>query len=117
MYGDEHVFHSADSYNIESPSQEQNTCIPIEFLHDLNVSGLPIAQLQLKIGCPVIILRNIDTKRGLCNGTRATVTGMSQRVIEVRLLGGDHDGETALLPRITLSPTLSGMDFAIKLNR
>ena len=42
---------------------------------------------------------------------------MSQRVIEVRLLGGDHDGETALLPCITLSPTLSGMDFAIKLNR
>jgi ATP-dependent exoDNAse (exonuclease V) alpha subunit len=42
---------------------------------------------------------------------------MSTRVLEVRLISGDHAGETALIPRITLSPSVSGLDFAIKLKR
>jgi hypothetical protein len=42
---------------------------------------------------------------------------MSNRLLEIRLLTGDHSGETALIPRITLSPSLTGLDFAIKLNR
>ncbi|XP_023730507.1 uncharacterized protein LOC111878236 [Lactuca sativa] len=55
-----------------------------EFLHDkfdtnlyspdvltgLKVSGLPNHKLILKIGVPVMLLRNIDQKNGLCNGTR-----------------------------------------------
>jgi ATP-dependent exoDNAse (exonuclease V) alpha subunit len=89
----------------------------VVFLHSLNASGLPIADLHLKVGCPVIILHNIDSKRGLCNGTRTTIVQMSNRLLEIRLITGDHAGETALIPRITLSPSLTGLDFAIKLNR
>ena len=89
----------------------------MEFLHGLNPTGLPLAQLTLKIGCPVILLRNIDKKRGLCNGTRGTVLRMSNRLLEIRVISGDHAGETALIPRISLSPSLTGLDFAIKLNR
>ena len=115
--GDEHMYCSADSYSIESPDQQQNLDVPVEFLHTLNASGLPIAHLRIKIGCPVIILRNIDSKRGLCNGTRATILNITNRLLEIRLIGGDHAGEIALLPRISLSPSITGMDFAIKLNR
>jgi hypothetical protein len=42
---------------------------------------------------------------------------MSNRVLEVHLLGGDHNGEIAMIPRITLSPSLTGIDFAINLKR
>lgn len=115
--GEERIYFSADSYSIESPSQQQNPDIPVEFLHTLNASGLPVAELHLKQGCPIIILRNIDTKRGLCNGTRATITHMTNRVLDICLLTGDHAGETALIPRISLSPSLTGLDFAIKLSR
>ena len=115
--GVEKVYTSADSYTMDTPTQQDNLNLPVEFLHSLNASGLPIAHLRLKNGCPVIILRNIDSKRGLCNGTRATIVRMSPRIVEVRLIGGDHDGEIALLPRITLSPSLTGLDFAIKVNR
>jgi hypothetical protein len=115
--GLERSFHSADSYSIESPSQIQNRDILVEFLHTLNVSGLPVSHLCLKIGCPILILRNIDTKCGLCNGTRTTILHMSNRVLEIRLLNGDHAGEHALIPRITLSPSLTGLESAIKLNR
>ena len=89
----------------------------MEFLHNLNASGLPLSHLHLKIGCPILILRNIDNKRGLCNGTRATVLHMCHRVLEVQLIGGDHNGEIALIPQITLSPTVSGLNFSIKLKR
>jgi ATP-dependent exoDNAse (exonuclease V) alpha subunit len=115
--GHEHTYTSADSYTMESPTACENNDVPVEFLHSLNASGLPIAHLTLKVGCPIIILRNIDSKRGLCNGTRATIIQMSNRLLEIRLITGDHAGETALIPRITLSPSLTALDFAIKLNR
>jgi hypothetical protein len=115
--GEAKTFSSADTYSFESPEREENDNIPLEFLHGLNPTGLPLAQLTLKIGCPVILLRNIDKKRGLCNGTRGTVLRMSNRLLEIRVISGDHAGETALIPRISLSPSLTGLDFAIKLNR
>ena len=110
-------FDSADSCSLEPASSQDFNNVPVEFLHTLNASGLPIAHLQLKIGCPIILLRNIDTNRGLCNGTRATVLETTNRVLSVRLLSGDHAGETALIPRITLTPSLTGIDCAIKLAR
>jgi hypothetical protein len=116
--GDERTYFSADSYSLEGPAAEENyTNIPVEFLHTLNASGLPIAELRLKVGCPIILLRNLNPKQGLCNGTRATVVRMSNRLLEIRLLTGDHAGEIALIPRITLSPSLTAVDFTIKLNR
>ena len=39
-------------------------------LNGLNLSGLPKRKLILKVGIPVMLLRNIDQKNGLCNGTR-----------------------------------------------
>jgi ATP-dependent DNA helicase PIF1 len=100
--------------------------VPVEFLNSLNASTgrLPIANLELKGGCPVKLLRNPDNKRGLCNGSRATVMSMSNRVLQVRLLGGDHDGEIAFkfiptggFPRITLSPSIRGVQFTVHLKR
>ena len=115
--GEEHIYDSADSYSIDSPSAAQNTNVPVEFLHSINASGLPLSHLALKKGCPVLILRNIDVSRGLCNGTHATVLHMTNRIVEVLLLNGDHAGEAALIPRITISPSVTGIDSTIKLNR
>jgi ATP-dependent exoDNAse (exonuclease V) alpha subunit len=87
----------------------------VEFLNSLNASGLPIANLELKQGCPIILLQNLDNKHGLCNGMRATITHMSNRVLQVRLLGGDHDGDIAFIPRITLLPSIHGVQFTVHL--
>jgi ATP-dependent exoDNAse (exonuclease V) alpha subunit len=71
---------------------------PPEVLHSATPSGFPQAHLKLKIGCPVIVLRNLHSEEGICNGSRGIVTRISTRVVEVLL----HGGETCLVPRIKL---------------
>jgi len=87
--------------------------LPIKFLNSLNASRLPVANLELKAECPVILLCNLNNKHSLCNGTRATIMHMSNHVLQVRLLGGDCNGEIAFVPWITLSPSIHGLDFTV----
>jgi hypothetical protein len=42
---------------------------------------------------------------------------MSNRILQVRLLGGDHDGQIMFIPRIMLSPSIHGIDFTVHLKR
>lgn len=118
MAGDEYTFHSADKVVHEqgADGDEDEQPIPVEFLRSIESSSLPPGELNLKLGCPLILLRNLAPSRGLCNGTRMILQRMSDRVLEVRLVGGDHDSEIALIPRITLTPP-STADFAFKFNR
>jgi hypothetical protein len=113
--GDVHTFPSADIQVIEWGAEHSANVVPVEFLNSLNASGLPIANLELKQGCPIILLRNLDNKCGLCNGMRATITHMSNRVLQVHLLGGNHNGNITFIPRITLPPLIHGVQFAIHL--
>jgi ATP-dependent exoDNAse (exonuclease V) alpha subunit len=62
-----------------------------------------------------MILRNLDPSNGLCNGTRAIIMRMSQRVLQVRLLTGDFAGHEMLIPRTSLTST--DEDFPFTLNR
>jgi len=50
-------------------------------------------------------------------GTRATIMCMSIRLLEICLISRDHAGETALIPQISLSLSLSGLGSANKPNR
>jgi len=73
--GDEMVYHSFDSA-IDYP----HNYYPSEFLNTLTPNGLPPHMLKLKIGCPIILLRNIDPANGLCNGTRLVVRGFVKKL-------------------------------------
>ena len=111
--GDAQKFISADS--IESRGDEQETILyPVEYLNAINASGLPLAELTLKIGCPLIILRNLNPGQGVCNGTRGVLTKMTRRVLEVRLLSGDNAGQCFFIPRITLSPSDLQLPFQLR---
>ncbi len=46
---------------------------PSEFLNTLEVSGMPSHKLLLKIGAPMMLLRNLDPSVGLYNGTRLII--------------------------------------------
>ncbi|KAG5553295.1 hypothetical protein RHGRI_011230 [Rhododendron griersonianum] len=84
---------------------------PPKFLNSLNPSGLPLFKLDLKIGCPIMLLRNIPPKAGLCNGTRLIVVRCGARVIEAQILTGDKFGNLVFIPRIFLTPSSSEFPF------
>jgi ATP-dependent exoDNAse (exonuclease V) alpha subunit len=113
--GNERVLMSADSVVLEAGVDTDFQPYPVEFLNSLKTSGLPLAQLALKIGCPLMLLRNLDPTNGLCNGTRMILVRIQSRVLECRILGGRHKGHTAFIPRISLEP--SNEELPIKLRR
>ncbi|XP_019190490.1 PREDICTED: uncharacterized protein LOC109184951 [Ipomoea nil] len=76
-----------------------------EFLNSICVSGLPNHTLNLKIGSPVMLMRNIDHSLGLCNGTRLIITKLADHVIEGELLTGPNKGTKVLIPRMSMSPS------------
>jgi len=41
-----------------------------EFLNDIKCLGISNHKLRLKTSVPIMLLRNIDQAKGLCNGTR-----------------------------------------------
>ena len=81
---------------------------PVEYLSSINCCGLPLAKLKLKIGCPVMILRNLNPSEEVCNGSRAVVTQMSNRV---RLLTGEHAGKMTFIPRLSITPRETQVPF------
>ena len=119
MYGDCRTYHSADSIVTEAGADEdiEENPFPPEFLQTLSASGLPPGELHLKIGCPLILLCNLAPAIGLCNGTRMVLLRMTPKVLEVRLIGGDHDGDIAMIPRTISTPSGWNADFSFKLRR
>ena len=79
---------------------------PAEFLQQLNAGRLPPALLCLKVGSPVILLRNLNPGEGLCNGTRMVVLNVRRKILQCRIISKDRrfKGKVVLIPRIRLSP-------------
>lgn len=98
------VFDSHDSadLNDNAAGREELTA---EFLASTNVAGLPLAHLELRVGAPIMLPRNIDPSQGLCNGSRMTVTRAARHCIEVRLNGGEFNSRYRLLYRCKLTST------------
>ena len=69
---------SCDSVLLDS----NQALYPTEFLNSLSVSGLPPHKLILKIGQPIVMLRNLNPNAGLCNGTRLLVKNIYSILIE-----------------------------------
>src|SRR5580658_8385822 len=108
--GQERVYHSADSANTRG---DEEMMYPPEQLNMINLSGLPLAKLSLKVGCPVMVLRNLNPQEGVCNGSRGIITRMANRVIEVCLLTGDNAGQHVFIPCLKIEPTNAQIPFQL----
>ena len=53
---------------------ELNVLYPEEFLHTLNFNSVPPHELNLKVGIPIVLLRNLNQSIGLCNRTKLIIT-------------------------------------------
>ncbi|PWZ30269.1 ATP-dependent DNA helicase PIF4 [Zea mays] len=98
--GEQMMYHSFDTA-VDDP----NNYYPLEFLNTLTPNGLPPHVLKLKVGCPIMLLRNIDPANELCNGTRLVVRGFQKNSIDAEIVLGQHAGMRIFLPRIPLCPS------------
>jgi ATP-dependent DNA helicase PIF1 len=89
---------SIDSVECDDPHQQ--LMLPVEFLNSINMSGMPTHKLKLKRGVPILLMRNINSEEGLCNGTRLRVESLTRNCIHATILTGARRGRAVLIPRI-----------------
>jgi ATP-dependent DNA helicase PIF1 len=77
----------------------------------LRCSGVPNHVLRLKVGSPIMLLRNLDRSMGLCNGSRLIITKLGKHVVEAKIITGDKIGEKVLIPRTVMTPSNSTLPF------
>ncbi|KAL3038294.1 hypothetical protein AAZX31_01G123700 [Glycine max] len=87
--------------------------LPPEFLYALQTSGTPNHKLKLKVGTPIMLLRNLDQTDGLCNRTRLIITKLGSNVIEAEVITGPNSGNRTYIPRINMSPSESPWPFKL----
>src|SRR4051812_4787373 len=84
-----------------------------EFLSKLRTSGLPNHRIKLKVGTPIMLMRNLDQSDGLCNGTRLIVTRLANHVIEAKIISGKNISNLFYIPRMSMSPSESLWPFKL----
>ena len=84
-----------------------------EFLNSLTPSGMAPRKLNVKPGCIIMLLRNLNPKVGLCNGTRMVVEATRCRVLVCKILLGRFKDNIVLIPRIKLTPTENELPFKL----
>ena len=81
----------------------------IEYLNSLYPKGFPRHIISLKPGMPLMLLRNINPKEGLCNGTKLIyVRNINMKLLVCKLPGRDKD---ILIPRIKFLPDPGSFPF------
>ncbi|KAF7820632.1 uncharacterized protein G2W53_026087 [Senna tora] len=101
--GEERTYLSSDTICNQDPQDELAEVYTTEFFNTICGFGLPYHQLKLKVGAPIMLLRNIDRSMGLCNGMRLILIRMCEHVIEASIMSGKFAGEKVLIARQTLS--------------
>lgn len=94
LQGDLLHFYSVDKFENEESDQ---FFLGPDMLNELNPKGIPVYDLQIKIGCVCMIIRNLSFADGLVNGTKVIVTATSPRLITVQKAGNCDE---YLIPRI-----------------
>ena len=84
-----------------------------EFLNSLTTSGLSNHSIKIKIGSPIMLLRNLDQSQGLCNGTRLIITRLAKHVIAADIISGKNIGQNVYIPRMSMSPSQSPWPFKL----
>jgi ATP-dependent DNA helicase PIF1 len=106
--GEERTYNSADFFGPDAA--EEQGVYPVEVLNSLTPSGMPPPQLTLRVGAPVVFLRNLNRDQGMMNGTRGVILALRPWSVQVQLTTGPRRGESFVVPRINLTSSDGGDD-------
>jgi len=95
----DYVCRLGENYNVQSE------WFTTEFLKGIKSSRIPNHRLKLRVGCPVLLMRNIDQANGLCNGTRLIVTHLGKSTIASTVITGKRAGTMVFIPKMNLIPS------------
>ena len=99
---------------VDASTPEEQALWPLDFLNSLTPAGMPPHELKLVPGCLVMLLRNLDSDAGLCNGVRAIVVRALPRVLDVLLISGSKAGNRVYIPRLVLAPKNPDLPFVLR---
>lgn len=89
---------------------QHSMSVPIEYLNTVVSGSLPPHKLELKIGSPIMVIRNLNPAEGVCNGTRLIVKSLGTNVIEAVIVTGPKVGNITYIPRVKIiCPATSGL--------
>jgi len=110
LFKELHMYLSVDSL---APTEEGATTTTrvsmdsmylVEFLNILQFSSIANHKLELKVGVPILLLRNFNQSIGLCIGTRLIVKRLGQCVIEAEIITRNNVDKRVFIPCIIMSP-------------
>jgi hypothetical protein len=106
------TLYQSKSNNLPNPDGIDS--LPKECLNKLFISGLPQHLILLKVGMPVVVMRNLYIEQGVCNGTQLLVSSIGEGFLIGRLISGPKFGSVVMIPKIKIhnkSSSVSGLSF------
>jgi len=112
--GEAHIYRSSDTFYESTDHPDTDDINPPKILYGLNISGLPNHEIHLKVGIPVVLLRNLDPSFRLCNRTCLIIEQLGQNVLQERIITGRNIGQKVLILHIDLALSTEDTPFALK---
>ena len=95
--------------------EDTATNYPVELLNSIDISGMPPHILKLKKDCVIILMRNLNVKKGHCNGTRYIVLSVSENIIVAKKLHWKNDvNDIIVISKVPLHTSENDFPFIMR---
>jgi len=84
------------------------------FLNGITTFGISNHWLKLRVGCPIMLMRNINQANGLCNGKKLKVTHLGKSMMAATVIAEKRAGTRVFIPKMNLIPSDPGLPFKFR---